>query len=139
MATTASRQSNGRGTNGAACDHRHRVTKRMIADITRRIVENFKVEKVILFGSRAYGRPGKYSDLDIMVIMKSDKRWPARTSEVMAVAHPRTIAADFVVYTPSEIRQRLAAGDLFIKEVLERGVVLYDARARRRVDRQSGS
>lgn len=116
-----------RSTARPASDHRHRVTKRMIDGIVSRIVENFKVEKIILFGSRAYGRPGKDSDIDLLVIMKSKLRPAQRVAQVSLLAHPRKASMDLLVYTPAEIRRRLETGDFFFSEILEKGRVLYDA------------
>lgn len=106
---------------------RPRVTRRLLARITRQIVEHFHPEKVILFGSYAYGRPTSESDVDLLVIMDSSERPARRTTLVSSVCRPRHLGMDILVYTSAEVKQRLEMGDFFIGEILQAGRVLYDA------------
>lgn len=106
---------------------RPRVTRRLLDQITQRIVEHFHPEKVILFGSYAYGRPTLESDVDLLVIMDSDERPARRSTLVSSVCRPGHLGMDILVYTPAEVKQRLEMGDFFIEEILEKGRVLYDS------------
>jgi len=104
-----------------------RVTEQVLQDITRHIVEAVHPEKVILFGSRAYGKPKADSDVDLMVIVNTDLDRVERYSRVSRALweHGLVMPTDILVRTPAEIQQRLAIGDFFIREVLGRGRVLY--------------
>ncbi len=104
---------------------RPRVTKRLLAQISDRIVRAFHPHKVILFGSYAYGKPHIYSDIDLFVIMPSRERMVERMIRVDQVARVSGLPMDVLVYTPAEVRRRLAMGDMFIEDVLRRGRVLY--------------
>ena len=104
---------------------RPEVTEELLADITRRIVEAFHPEKVVLFGSYAYGEPNLYSDLDLLVVMESDERPVVRSRKVRKVAKIDFLPMDVLVRTPAEITRRLAMGDFFIREILDRGRTLY--------------
>lgn len=101
------------------------VTEALLSEITRRIVEAFHPVKVILFGSYAYGTPHKDSDVDLLVIMEYDKPRNEQYVAVYEAAHIDFLPMDLLVRTPAEIEARLAIGDFFIKEILEKGKVLY--------------
>jgi predicted nucleotidyltransferase len=101
--------------------------RQMIADILRKIVAVYAPQKVILFGSYAYGKPNEDSDIDLLIIKDTDKRPIERWMEVKRLLRDRnrTVSVSPLVYTRQELEQRLAIQDYFIQEVLEKGEVLY--------------
>ncbi len=101
------------------------VTEKLLREITARIVECFHPEKVILFGSYAYGSPTVDSDLDLFILMKTKKRPFERKIAVSRIFVPRPLAMDFIVLTPSEVRRRLKGFDPFLEDVLFKARVLY--------------
>jgi predicted nucleotidyltransferase len=105
---------------------RPEVNEGLLADITHRIVEAFQPHKVILFGSYAYGQPRPDSDVDLLVIMDSDEPMIERMLRVSEVARVRFLPMDVLVRTPEEIEYRLSIGDFFLKEIVEKGRVLYE-------------
>jgi uncharacterized protein len=105
---------------------RVRVTKRLLHNMAQRIVAHFQPEKIILFGSYAYGKPHADSDVDLLVIMESDDSPAQRAMRVVPVARVAGVPMDVLVRTPAEIAYRLAIGDHFIKEILTKGRVLYE-------------
>ena len=109
---------------------RPRVTKSLLAGIVQRIVEKFRTEKIILFGSYANGVPDRDSDLDLLVVMDSKEPMSQRIRRVTEVAKVRFLPMDIVVRTPAEIDERLAIGDFFIADILSTGKVLYQRDAR---------
>jgi predicted nucleotidyltransferase len=104
---------------------RPEVTDELLAQMTRRIVEAFHPHKVILFGSYACGTPHRDSDVDLLVIMDSEDTMTRRMIEVKRKAKVAFLPMDILVYTPQEVEARLAMGDFFIREILDRGKVLY--------------
>ena len=80
-----------------------RVTRRQINAVVRKIVAEFNPEKIILFGSYAYGKPNIDSDVDLLVVMESDERPAPRTSRVIKAVHGKTFPMDLLVRTPAEI------------------------------------
>jgi uncharacterized protein len=102
------------------------VSGKLFKEITERIVAKIKPEKIILFGSYAYGRPNKDSDLDLFIIKNTRLSSGERYAAVSDALYPRVIPMDFVVKTPREVRERLAGFDPFVKEVLSKGRVLYE-------------
>lgn len=97
-----------------------------IRSLSREIAQEFRPEKIILFGSYARGNPGVDSDIDLFVVM----RMTGRLSKVAAQMRLRldpTIPIDIVVRTSKAVRERLKMGDGFVREIIEKGKVLYEA------------
>ncbi len=94
------------------------VTEEILAEITRRIVEHLRPEKVILFGSYAYGKPTADSDVDFLVVMETSLRPAIRTLAVCRLIRPRPFPVDIIVKTPAEIESALANNDWFLSRDL---------------------
>ena len=106
-----------------------RKIKDYISDIKTRVVKQYAPEKIILFGSQAYGAPHPDSDIDMLIIKETPDRPIDRRVQVAKIASDpkRLVPFEPLVLTPAEIRDRMAKGDQFIQEILEKGQVLYDA------------
>jgi predicted nucleotidyltransferase len=102
-----------------------RVPRAAIRKYVRRVAERFHPQKVILFGSHAYGKPHVDSDVDLLVIMPAKNM--VNTAVRIRWEIPAPFPMDLLVRTPEFVAQRLALGDWFRREVLEQGFVLYDA------------
>jgi len=92
----------------------------------RRIARELHPEKIILFGSYAYGNPNPDSDVDLLVVMKSRKTPQERYLTVCRLLRPRPFPVDILVRTPQEIKHSLQSCDFFIQEIVSRGKVLYE-------------
>ena len=103
-----------------------RVTRTEIHAIAKSIGAEFRPEKVVLFGSHAYGTPSEDSDVDLLVIMEHSGSGGAQALEIVRRVRSR-IPVDLVVRTPQEMRQRLKWNDFFLMEVVKRGEVLYES------------
>ncbi len=101
------------------------VTDDLLKEITRKIVDRFHPEKIILFGSHAWGDPQPDSDLDLFVVMESDLSRARRAARIALECRPRLLAMDIVVRTPDEVGKRLEMRDPFIKRIFEDGRILY--------------
>lgn len=101
----------------------------IIHTIAEKIRDKYHPEKIILFGSYAYGRPTEDSDIDVVIIKKEASNTPSidRSIEIRKILaeENRFLPITPIVYTPEEIDNRLSMGDDFVAEVLERGRVLY--------------
>jgi poly(A) polymerase Pap1 len=110
----------------AQCEGRRREALTQIKQISEQIAREFKPEKIILFGSYAYGIPRQGSDIDWLVIMPFEGRHRAQTVKI----HERLdtwLPLDLLVRRPEEIAERIEMGDTFIRKIVERGKVLYDS------------
>lgn len=99
---------------------------RTIADA---LVREYRPEKIILFGSYAWGTPHKDSDADLCVLKEhSDDPLEEMTRAYSIAADARkTLPLDVIVYRPSRFAERARMGDPFVKRILSHGKVLYDA------------
>ncbi len=77
------------------------------------------------------------SDVDLLIVMDSDERPAARATQISRLLRPRPFPVDILVRTPAEIERRLAIGDYFIREIMERGRVLYERKLSEGMDPQS--
>jgi uncharacterized protein len=107
-----------------------------IHETVAQIVREFAPQKVILFGSHAYGTPTADSDVDLLVILPFSGHHTRKAVEILERVNP-PFPIDLLVRTPDEVRQRLEWNDFFLREIMERGRVLYAA-PDGRVGRQCG-
>lgn len=96
-----------------------------IENIVNQIIEKYKPEKIILFGSTARGEYGPDSDADFLIIKKDTPFYGADRIRELSRIIDREIPVDFLVYRPEEFEKRLKIGDPFLKSILEEGRVLY--------------
>jgi predicted nucleotidyltransferase len=101
-----------------------------IAHFGEVIAQRFSPEKIILFGSHAYGQPTKDSDVDILVIMPHSGTARDAALEVKN-ALPRPFPLDLIVRSHEELDGRLKKNDFFFREILHRGKILYERRNQR--------
>ena len=102
------------------------IKRQKIAKFAAEVARRFKPQKIILFGSYAYGRPTEDSDVDLLVIMSGTGR-----PQDKAIRIRRAVNIDFpmdlIVRTPAEMRRRLSWGDSFLQEIMQKGIPLYEA------------
>ncbi len=102
------------------------VSFEQIKTFCEQIAREFKPEKIILFGSYAYGTPTEDSDVDLMVVMPHEGLPAYLAGEIKYKLRPQ-FALDLLVRSPETIQQRLEWHDFFIMDIVEKGKVLYDA------------
>ena len=101
------------------------VAMNHIAELSRRIAEEFHPEKIILFGSHAYGTPREYSDVDLLVIMPFEGHPFDKAIEILdRLDAPFTV--DVLVTRPEEAKRRYTHFDPLIRSAVDRGKVLYE-------------
>jgi uncharacterized protein len=101
------------------------VPMSVIEEFAKKVGETFGPEKIILFGSYAYGQPHEDSDVDLLLIY-ADEKMPRQPLRVRSTLHPG-FPLDVIIRSESEIDRRLSFNDSFVSEMIERGKVLYDA------------
>ncbi len=100
--------------------------KAEIKNLCRQIVENFNPQKIILFGSHAYGKPNADSDVDLLVVMPFEGRDSQKAIEIRRKIQT-TVPLDLLVRTSEQVRARIEMEDFFMREINEKGKVLYEA------------
>ncbi len=100
------------------------VTDESIRAVSDAIARSFSPERIVLFGSHAYGSPRDDSDVDILVVMPYEGNSLQKAAEIVRRVRP-PFSLDLVVRAPAELRQRLAWEDPFLRHIVEKGRVLY--------------
>ncbi|MEX2138647.1 MAG: nucleotidyltransferase domain-containing protein [Pirellulales bacterium] len=100
------------------------VPKSVIRRFAREVAERFEPDKIILFGSHAYGKPHADSDVDILVIMPARNQLDQAFKIRLAISAP--FPMDLIVRTPKNIAWRLKEGESFHTEIMTKGKVLYE-------------
>ena len=99
----------------------------VINTIVQKLVTEYSPRRVILFGSYAWGEPGPDSDIDFLIIKDTSERFIDRYVKVQHIltGTHHGYPVETLVLTPREIENRIAIGDKFIGEILDRGEPLY--------------
>lgn len=106
------------------------VTEDKIREAATKIANEIDPEKIILFGSFAYGHPTPDSDVDLLVIFESDLRAHKRVVQISEILIPRPFPVDIIARTPAEIEERLELNDCFFKEIMTKGKIVYERQSR---------
>lgn len=100
--------------------------KNPLDKITDRLVREFDPEKIILFGSHAWGTPNADSDVDILVIVRSADTSPARrAARAYRSLQGLGIPTEIIVSTSEEIERYRFVPASLTRKILEKGKVLY--------------
>lgn len=108
----------------------NRLFEKDVAEITKKLKEEYHPEKIILFGSAARGEVKPGSDIDYFIVKNSKNPRHRKAVDIFYLLSglDREYPVDFIVFTPSELKQRLELGDFFVKNILEEGKILYERR-----------
>lgn len=101
------------------------VFQKELDNITRQIINKYKPEKIILFGSLARGDFNQDSDVDLLIIKRTAKDRIERIQQLSSLID-RRLALEAIIFTPKELEMRLKLGDFFLKEILREGKVIYE-------------
>lgn len=102
------------------------VHRQKIQAFINEVGRKFQPDKILLFGSYAYGKPTSDSDVDILIILSFIGKNPEKATEIWMATKP-DFPVDVMVRKPEEIYQRLALGDPFFHEVIQNGLLLYES------------
>ena len=92
------------------------------------LIREYEPEKLILFGSAAQGELHEWSDLDLVVIKRTDKPLLERIEEVLRLVRPK-VGLDVLVYTPAELDSLVDERRVFVlDEIIYKGAVAYERR-----------
>jgi len=100
------------------------IPRSAICRFARALAEKFQPDRIILFGSYAYGTPHANSDVDMLVVMPTRDTFNQAVNIRMAIDYHFSL--DLLVRTPKELAQRLKLGDPFMREIVSKGKILYE-------------
>ena len=100
---------------------------RQIRALARQIAAEFRPEKIVLFGSHAAGTAIEDSDVDLLVMLRFRGDRVRQSVAIQLKLRPR-FPVDLIIRSPQEVRRRLKMGDTFLRDILNEGIILYEAR-----------
>lgn len=100
-----------------------------IEGIITAIKSKFNPHKILLFGSYARGNPTADSDLDLLVVMDTDRPKNKRSTPIRLLFQPMPCSMDILVFTPEEVAYWNGTVNHIITEAFQTGKVLYDGSA----------
>lgn len=106
--------------------NRTQIPRAAIQAVADQIAAVYHPQKIILFGSYAYGAPKPESDVDLLVIMDTPLS-ELKQAALICRQIPCHFGIDLIVCTPGRLAQRLEWGDQFLKEITQRGRTLYES------------
>jgi uncharacterized protein len=101
--------------------------QKKIQEVADKIAREYQPEKIILFGSHAWGKPGPDSDVDLFIVKKTESTREA-ARKISRLIFPRPFPMDVIVYNPDKARDRLKRGDFFLKDIFSKGKLLYESK-----------
>jgi len=101
------------------------VEEHNIQELCDRIVRDFHPERIILFGSYAYGNPTPDSDVDLLVVLPFEGKKLRKSLEILTHTNPR-FPIDLLARRPDDTERRYREGDPLIREALDHGKILYE-------------
>ena len=102
------------------------ISKRKISDIVNKIAKNYDPDKIILFGSYAIGTANDDSDLDIIIVKKTDKPKHKRAREVRRFLLGSMVPIDLKIYTPIEFENERNFSLSFLNSAIKNSIVIYE-------------
>ena len=104
--------------------HSPNIPLAAIRRFARQLGERFRPDRIILFGSYAYGHPHAGSDVDLLVVMPAASE--VNQSIRMTLAFEPPFPLDLIVRAPAKLKRRLAEGSSFLEQIVKRGKVIYE-------------
>ena len=101
------------------------ITPAQIQRVSDEIAQKFQPERIILFGSCTYGTPTEASDVDLLVVMPFEGRKAKKATEIR-LAVRAGFAMGLIPITPERLKHRIETEDFFLREVVEKGRVIYE-------------
>ena len=122
-----------------------KITPKLIASITNRIIHHLQPNKLVLFGSQAKGEATTGSDVDLLIVISNDHSLAplprrGRFGKLLELFRYRSFGLDAIIITESEVQtlreQNEGEWDMILV-ILEKGKTLYDRFAQTQVERTS--
>lgn len=103
--------------------------KQKIQEAADKIAREYQPEKIILFGSHAWGAPGPDSDVDLFIVKESNENRLERQKKIRRMLFNDDFPAmDILVYNPKEVEERMKIKDIFLNKIFKDGKVIYAKR-----------
>ena len=97
----------------------------VVARVVRRVVEEVRPLRVILFGSRAKGTAGPDSDIDLLVVMPDGTERRAMMKHLYGRLGWADVSVDYLVTTPAVFSEDATSIGLIYSEIARTGRDVY--------------
>ncbi|MEW6286424.1 MAG: nucleotidyltransferase domain-containing protein [Chloroflexota bacterium] len=101
--------------------------KKLLKEVTRRIVALANPRRVILFGSAARGQMDKDSDFDLLVVVGKSVHRRQMAQKIYRGLRGVGISVDVIVATEDDLKKYGSKNGTVIKPALQEGRVVYEA------------
>lgn len=96
-----------------------------IREMVERIVDRFRPERVVLFGSHARGDAGPDSDVDLLIVMDIEGSRRQAQLDVRRALHDIEVPKDVIVTTPEDFERRRRIPGTVERPAAREGRVLH--------------
>ena len=100
--------------------------KKLLKEVTRRIVDSVQPRRVLLFGSAVHGQMTRNSDFDMLVVMGESVHRRQTAQKIYRNLHGAGISVDIVVATEEDIKKYGTRAGTILRSALQEGRVLYE-------------
>lgn len=104
---------------------RRAALERELSRYVRLLREHYQPQRIVLFGSLAAGETERWSDIDLVIVKETGRKFLDRIREVLELLRPE-VGVDILVYTPDEFDRLTQERDFVRDEIVNKGRVLYD-------------
>ena len=104
---------------------RRAVLEAELARYVQLLREQYAPQRILLFGSLISGEVKEWSDIDLVIIKETERKFLDRTREVLQLLRPQ-VGVDILVYTPDEFDQLVQQRAFVRDEIVGKGKVLYE-------------
>jgi predicted nucleotidyltransferase len=93
------------------------------------VIKTATPQKVLLFGSYAYGTPNENSDIDLLIIKnipeEEVRNFRVHIKKLLWKKFKNSFSFDILVDSENRIKKRIEEGDLFYNEIFSKSLILY--------------
>lgn len=101
------------------------ISMKEIRSVAKRIAEKFPIQKIILFGSHAYGVPRENSDVDLLIIMETEERYSEVRYQIYTLLKDFLAPIDVIIRSPQHLKTAHHRRDWFLETIVKRGRLVY--------------
>ena len=105
------------------------LTQQDISNVIATIVQGYAPVKIYLFGSYVAGNVRNSSDLDLLIIKRTDERFYQRPLKIHTLFNPYIYNLDILVYTPEEFEKSKERINTIAYTINNTGRIIYESGA----------
>jgi predicted nucleotidyltransferase len=102
------------------------ISEDLLEEVTRRLVDGFDPDKIILFGSQARGSANSKSDLDLLVICPIQGKRRRMMVDMDRSLRGLRLARDIVLLSPDEYERDRHIPGTIARPAATEGKILYE-------------